>query len=104
MRHFYVYIIASKSRRLYVGVTHNLERRIYQHLNGHGQFTTRYRIDRLVYFEEFGRAIQAIEREKRIKALLRSKKIKLIESTNPAWDDLARDWFERPVRGSVEKA
>ena len=103
MRRFYVYILASKSRRLYIGVTNDLQRRVYQHLNGYGQFTTRYRINRLVYFEEFGRAIQAIEREKRIKTLLRAKKIKLIESANPAWDDLAAEWFPAPVREPVER-
>ena len=99
MRQFYVYILASKTRRLYVGVTNNLERRVYQHLHGYGVFTTQYRINRLVYFETFAHPMQAIGREKRIKLLLRAKKIKLIESANPAWDNLADGWFDR---GPVE--
>ena len=97
MRQYYVYILASKSRRLYVGVTRDLERRVYQHLNGFGKFTTQYRINRLVFYEIFSEAIQAIEREKRVKSLLRAKKIKLIEATNPAWDNLADGWFHDPV-------
>jgi len=94
MRTYHVYILASKSRRLYVGVTGNLERRIYQHRNGEGTFTSKYRITRLVHFEEFSHAIEAIEREKRIKSFLRARKIELIESRNPAWDDLANSWFQ----------
>jgi len=95
MRQFYVYILASKTRRLYVGVTNNLERRVYQHLHGYGTFTTQYRINRLVYFETFAHPMQAIGREKRIKRLLRAKKIELIESANPGWDNLADGWFDR---------
>ena len=97
MRTYYVYILASKSRRLYVGVTRNLEHRIYQHRNGFGAFTSQYRINRLVHFEEFSHAIEAIEREKRIKSFLRDRKIALIESKNPAWDDLADSWFAEPT-------
>jgi len=97
MRTYYVYICASKSRRLYVGVTRNLEHRIYQHRNGFGAFTSQYQINRLVHFEEFSHAIEAIEREKRIKSFLRDRKIALIESKNPAWDDLADSWFAEPT-------
>ena len=96
MRTYYVYICASKSRRLYVGVTRNLERRIYEHRNGFGTFSSQYRINRLVHFEEFSHAMEAIEREKRIKSFLRARKIALIESKNPAWDDLADTWFADP--------
>jgi len=88
MRTYYVYILASKSRRLYVGITRNLERRIYQHRNDLGTFTSKYRINRLAHFEEFSHAIDAIEREKRIKSFLRARKIALVESKNPTWDDL----------------
>ena len=95
----YVYILASKSRSLYVGVTNDLERRMFEHINSTGSHTARYRINRLVYFEIFETPMRAIEREKRIKALLRSRKIELIEAQNPAWDDLAADWFNRPNRG-----
>jgi putative endonuclease len=97
MRTYYVYILASKSRRLYVGVTNNLERRVCQHRNGLGKFTSQYRINRLVHFEEFSHPMEAIEREKRIKSFLRSRKIKLIESKNPAWDDLAGSWYPNPA-------
>jgi len=96
MRQYHVYILASKSRCLYVGVTGNLERRVLQHRNDLGKFTSSYRIKRLVYFEVFNRPIEAIKREKRIKSLLRSRKIALIESINPAWDDLASEWFASP--------
>jgi putative endonuclease len=94
MRETCVYILASRSRRLYIGVTSNLIRRIYQHRTGEIGHTARYRITRLVYFEIFSRPIDAIEREKRLKSLLRSKKLALIEARNPTWEDLARDWFE----------
>ena len=92
----YVYILSNKSRDLYVGVTNNLERRMYEHVSGFSDFTARYRVARLVYYEGLPTPIAAIRREKRLKALLRSKKIALIESTNPAWDDLAAGWFDRP--------
>ena len=75
---------------LYIGVTNNLARRIAQHKKGHGSaFTSRYHFDRLVYFEEYGEPMLAIEREKQIKMLNRAKKIALIERENPEWLDLA---------------
>ena len=63
MRQFFVYILASKTRRLYVGVTNDLERRLYEHLTDAVRFTSRYRINRLVYYEETGDSIATIERE-----------------------------------------
>jgi putative endonuclease len=82
------------SRTLYTGVTGDLQRRVYEHkkktLAG---FTKRYNISSLVYYEEFESAISAITREKEIKGWSRAKKIDLINSINPAWDDLAEDWF-----------
>jgi|SRR5581483_2176732 len=92
----YVYILANRSRDLYVGVTNNLERRMYEHVSGRSNFTARYRVVRLVYFEEHGTPIAAIRREKRLKAMLRSRKVALIEGMNPAWDDLAAGWFDPP--------
>jgi putative endonuclease len=90
---YYVYILASISRVLYVGVTNDLERRVYEHkcklLPG---FTSRYHVDRLVYFAESADVIAAIEYEKRIKGWKRSKKIALIELENPHWRDLSVDW------------
>jgi putative endonuclease len=95
MRQFYVYILASKSRRMYVGVTSNLLARVAQHRQGLSDFTSRYRIKRLVYVETGTSAMAAIAREKQIKAWSRAKKIALVASMNPAWDDLAADQFER---------
>jgi putative endonuclease len=89
----YVYIMASKSRVLYVGVTGDMVKRIYEHKTATTGFTADYRVNRLVYVEEIAEPIRAIEREKRLKSLLRSRKIALIEKDNPAWDDLAEVWF-----------
>jgi len=96
MRQLYVYILASKSHRLYTGVSHNLETRVFQHRQGDVTFTAKYRINRLVYYERLGPPIVAITREKQIKGWVRSKKIALIDSVNPTWNDLAADWFEPP--------
>ncbi len=74
---FYVYILSSKSRRIYIGVTNNLERRVWEHKNKLTDgFTKKYKIDRLVYFEQTNNVISAISREKQIKGWLRSKKSK----------------------------
>jgi putative endonuclease len=90
MSHTYcVYILASRSRNLYTGVTDNLERRMVEHRQGLVPgFTTRYRIFRLVHFELFGDIRDAIAREKEIKRWRREKKIWLIERQNPTWEDL----------------
>ena len=93
-RQYFVYILASRTRRLYVGVTNDLERRVWQHRTKAVEgFTSRYNIDRLVWYESTDQVLAAIEREKEIKAWRREKKIKLIEAENPAWIDLAREWF-----------
>ena len=82
--------MTNPSRTLYVGVTNNLERRVQQHkLKQIPGFTAKYNITRLVYYEETGDVIAAISREKTIKGWLRSKKIGLIESVNPKWQDLS---------------
>ncbi len=97
MKQFFVYIMTNRSRTLYVGVTNNLERRVYEHKNHLVKgFTFRYRIDMLVYYEMTQDVEVAIAREKQIKGWLRSKKIALIDSMNPEWDDLAAGWFGRP--------
>ena len=91
--HYYVYIVSSKSRRIYTGVTNNLFRRILQDKKGEIEgFTQQYKINRLVYYEPFQYVGAAIHREKVIKGWLRAKKIALIERENPTWDDLADDW------------
>jgi putative endonuclease len=91
---FYVYILASHSKVLYVGVTNDLERRVFQHRQGLHGFTARYRVTRLVYYDQTASVMAAIQREKQIKGWLRRKKVELIEETNPMWLDLAQDWFE----------
>ena len=87
--------MASFKQTLYVGITNDLNRRIYQHkTKTHpNSFTARYNINRLVYFELFSNVQDAIAREKQIKAWRRSKKVILIESENPRWKDLSRDWY-----------
>ena len=94
-RHYYVYILTNRVRTLYVGVTNNLTRRVYEHkqklVPG---FTKKYNLTWLAYFEETTDVRAAIAREKQIKGWRRSKKIALIESMNPRWRDLALDWYE----------
>jgi putative endonuclease len=86
---YYVYMMASRSHNLYIGVTNHLQRRVEQHRAGVVEdFTRRYRIDRLVYFEIFGDVRLAIAREKQIKRWRREKKIALIEEKNPTWLEL----------------
>ena len=93
---FYVYILASKSRRLYTGMTNWLFRRVMEHKSGEVEgFTKRYKINRLVYYEEFKYVNNCIAREKEIKGWSREKKVALIESINPGWEDLAADWGTR---------
>jgi putative endonuclease len=94
MKHYYVYILTSPSGTLYTGLTNNLERRVYQHKNKLVDgFTKKYNVTRLVYFETFHDVRDAIAREKQIKSWRRSKKIDLIKSLNPKWQDLSEDWY-----------
>ena len=90
----FVYILASKTRRLYVGVTNDLVRRVWEHRESVVPgFTRRYGIKRLVYFETFVGPENAIRREKQIKGYSRVKKLALIGSLNHDWNDLAEHWF-----------
>jgi putative endonuclease len=89
MRTFFVYILASRSRTLYIGVTNDIVRRLAQHRASTTAFTARYRCNRLVLVEAAPDAKTAIAREKQLKNWRREKKIALIESMNPAWDDLS---------------
>ena len=96
MRTYYVYIMSNKKKgTLYIGVTNNLERRVYEHkhkiLPG---FTSRYNLTRLVYYEDTNDVNIAIVREKQIKGWLRRKKIALVESINPQWQDLSEGWYD----------
>jgi putative endonuclease len=94
MQRYFVYIVANANRTIYVGVTSNLQQRVQQHrAKTFAGFTAKYAVSGLVYFQEFGDARDAIEREKQIKGYRRAKKIALIEAQNPQWEDLAADWF-----------
>ena len=93
MKQYAVYIMASKSRTIYTGVTSNLEQRVYQHKNKMIEgFTSKYNVNRLVYFELTTDGLSAIEKEKQIKGWTRARKIALIETTNPTWQDLSETW------------
>ena len=96
MKTAYVYIMANASRTMYVGVTTNLERRVWEHKTRYlpESFTAKYDITRLVHIEEYANLDDAIAREKALKGKSRAKKISLIEAENPRWNDLAWDWFD----------
>lgn len=100
---YYVYILASRSRNLYTGVTNNISRRMWEHRKGEmAGFTKRYRIHRLVYLEPHEDVRTAIARERQIKAWRRAKKVALIEISNPAWEDLAAGWFVTAGKKSAD--
>ena len=86
----FVYILTNRYNKvLYTGITSNLTKRIYEHKNKLiDGFTEKYNTNKLVYFEIFDDMIEAISREKQIKGWLRSKKVALIENSNPGWKDL----------------
>ena len=92
MHNYYVYVLASSTGTLYVGMTSDLVRRIYEHkqklIPG---FTVKYGVDRLVYFEHTHDVTAAIAREKQIKGWNRKKKLALVAMKNPDWRDLAED-------------
>ena len=89
-----VYIATNKSRTLYIGVTSDLERRMWEHKEKMGStFAARYNITHLVHFEQFADSRDAIEREKQLKRWRREKKITLIERENPEWRDISEDWY-----------
>jgi putative endonuclease len=90
MNIYYVYIMTNRSGTLYIGVTSDLRRRVYEHkrkvIKG---FSSRYNISRLVYFEEYGDPEEAIGREKQLKGWRRAKKLKLVEDTNEKWKEIS---------------
>jgi putative endonuclease len=93
-RTYCAYILDSLSGTFYIGMTGNLHKRVFEHkfhlIEG---FTDKYQVERLLYWESFDEVQKAINREKQLKGWRRSKKIALIESLNPNWVDLAREWF-----------
>jgi putative endonuclease len=96
MNQYWLYIMTNANNTtLYTGVTNNLQRRVWEHKNGTGsKFTSKYKITKLVFYESFTRIYDAIAAEKRVKAGSRAKKIMLIESINPEWQDL----YEHPPK------
>ena len=90
MNQYYVYVMSNVSKTLYIGVTNNLERRVWEHKLKQTQgFTRRYNCTLLVYFEETSDIEAAIRREKQLKGWKRERKITLIEGINPHWIDLS---------------
>ena len=106
--HYYVYLMTNWNNKvMYVGITNNLERRVYEHkqklLKG---FTEKYKVNKLVYFEETGDVWEALAREKEIKKWRREKKNNLVQSLNPRWIDLSEGWFKisRCARNDKEES
>jgi putative endonuclease len=95
-RRYFVYIMSNASKMVYTGMTNSIRRRVREHkLKLTPGFAAKYNMTRLVYFESFEDVRNAIEREKQIKAWTRAKRLALVESANPKWDDLSREW-DRP--------
>jgi putative endonuclease len=93
-RRYYVFIMGSLSGTLYIDLTNNLHGRVFQHKFHRVQgFTDKYGVERLLYWESFDEVAKAINREKQLKGWSRAKKIALIESLNPQWVDLAKEWY-----------
>ena len=100
MKQYYVYLMANRSKTLYVGMTNDLQRRVYEHKHMvKDGFTRRYLVDRLLYYEVTDDVSSAIAREKEIKGWRRSKKVALVESRNPRWQDLASDFADSQPPG-----
>jgi putative endonuclease len=93
-RHYFVYIIASISRVLYIGMTGNLRKRVWEHKNGIFEgFSKQYRCHRLVWFQSYDDVANAIDREKQLKRWNRAKKEWLIAQKNSTWEDFAAEWY-----------
>ncbi|MBQ8603419.1 MAG: GIY-YIG nuclease family protein [Oscillospiraceae bacterium] len=92
---YYVYIMSNwNDKVIYIGVTGNLEKRVYQHKNKTMEgFTKKYNVNKLVYFEDTTDVKAALEREKQLKKWSRQKKNDLINSMNPTWADLSNEWY-----------
>ncbi len=93
-KQYFAYIMSNRSKTLYTGVSNNLVQRVKQHKEGKVKgFTSKYLINKLVYYEQGDNIKIAISREKEIKGWLREKKVALIESMNPDWKDLSLEWL-----------
>ena len=104
MRQYYVYIMANRWGSLYIGVTNDLVRRVHEHKNGTFKgFTSKYKVNLLVYFETTPSPGSAIIREKELKGWVRKKNLALIRSVNAGWTDLSAEWYtgtRRPKPGA----
>ena len=97
---YYVYILANKTNStVYVGMTHDLEKRLYEHRNhlARGSFTDKYNCNKLVYYEWTDEQYAALSREKQIKKWSRAKKDNLINKMNPEWKDLSLEWYKQDI-------
>ncbi len=93
-RYYCVYIMGSLTGTLYIGVSGNLHKRVFQHKFHHYEgFTARYEVVRLLYWESYDDVHRALGREKQLKRWARAKKIALLERRNPQWKDLAAEWY-----------
>ena len=91
---YYVYMLSNSSKMLYIGVTNDLERRVYEHkMKLNEGFMKKYNLHQLIYYEDTDDIGRAIEREKQLKRWRREKKVWLIEKFNLSWKDLAEDWY-----------
>lgn len=98
MYEYYVYVMSNKARMIYVGMTNDLLRRVYEHKNKLVKgFTSKFNMTKLVYFESTDDVTAAIAREKEIKGWVRRKKTALISTTNPEWKDLSEEWYSNSV-------
>ncbi len=95
MAQYYVYIMTNATRTLYIGVTNDLLKRVYEHKGKlTGGFTKKYNVTWLAYYEVTTDGYTALTREKQLKKWSRGKKVALIQSINPRWKDLAQDWYD----------
>ncbi len=93
---YYVYILSSQRRVLYIGMTSNVEQRVFQHkTHAFPGFTSKYNVTSLVYFERHSDVMAAIRREQEMKDWRREEKVRLIELDNPKWKDLSYGWYQR---------
>ena len=91
---YYIYIVGSSSGTLYIGVTSDIQRRMFEHKKGlYAGFTKKYKCNKLLYYEFFNDIEEAIRREKVTKGWKRFKKENLIKINNPGWKDLSESWF-----------
>ncbi len=97
MKQYYVYMMSRPTRTLYIGVTNDIQRRVWEHKQQQVPgFTSKYHLTMLVYYEMTDDVRGAIAREKQLKGWLRAKKVALIDSINPEWDDLSAGWYIAP--------